>query len=222
MKITDDEYLCKICKVATPSKEIKVKRDKSSSTIKLWNHLERFHVEIYKQLRPSNSPNTLTDYFLKTSKFSGKNLEQTKKEYIDLIVKTEAPFTLLDHPQFKKFCNYLVQGEVGIPSRHSGCRGMEKLFEDESDKVRELLRPIERVSLTTDTWTTTNNVAILGITIHWIDDMWRLHEQVLSVEELGVSHQGIILAEVVYRVLEEYDLTQKVSIHEFYLPYFQS
>ena len=99
---------------------------------------------------------------------------------------------------------------------------MEKLFEDERDKVRELLRPIERVSLTTDTWTTTNNVAILGITIHWIDDMWRLHEQVLGVEELGVSYQGIILIEVVHRMLEEYDLTQKVSKHELYLSYFQS
>ena len=65
---------------------------------------------------------------------------------------------------------------------------MEKLFEDERDKVRELLRPIERVSLKIDTWTTTNNVEILGITIHWIDDMWRLHEQVIVVEELGVSH----------------------------------
>ena len=32
-----------------------------------------------------------------------------------------------------------------------------------------------------------------------------------SVEELGASHQGADLAEVVYRVLEEYDLTQKVS-----------
>ena len=35
MKITKDEYLCKSCKVATPSKEIKVKRDRSSSTIKV-------------------------------------------------------------------------------------------------------------------------------------------------------------------------------------------
>ena len=52
--------------------------------------------------------------------------------------------------------------------------------------------------------------------------MWRLHEQVLAVEELGVSHRGIILAEVVHRVLEEYNLTQKVSKHEFNLPYFQS
>ena len=122
---------------------------------------------------------------------------------------------LLDHPQFKNFCNYLVQGEAGIPSRHSGQRGMEKLFEDERDKVRELLRPIERVSLTTETWTTTNNAAILGITIRWIDDMWRLHEHVLTIEELGVSHQGIIFAEVVHRVFEEYDLTQKVSKQNF-------
>ena len=67
------------------------------------------------------------------------------------------------------------------------------------------------MSLTIDTWTTTNNVAILGFTIYWIDDMQRLYEQVLIVEELGVSHQGTILAEVVHRVLEEYDLTQKVS-----------
>ena len=115
----DDEYLCKIFKEDTPSKEIKVKRDRSSSIIKLWKHLERFHVEIYKQLRPSNGPNTLIDYFSRTSKFLGRNSEQTKKECIDLIVKIDAPFLLLDHPQFKIFCNYLVQGEAWIPSRRS-------------------------------------------------------------------------------------------------------
>ena len=198
-----------------------MKRDRSGSTIKLWNHLERFHVEIYKQLRPSNAPNSLTNYFSKTSKFSGRNLEQTKKECIDLIVKTNTPFKLLYHLQFKKFCNYLVQGDTGIPSRHSGGRGIENLFEDERDKVRELLQPIERVSLTIDTWKTTNNVAIRRITIPWIDDMWRLHEQVLAVENLGVSHQGTILAKVVHHVLEEYDLTPKVSnILSFF--YFQS
>ena len=103
MKITYEEYLCKICKEAIPSKEIKVKRDRSSSTIKLWKHLERFHVEIYKQLRPSNAPNTLIDYFSRTSKFSGRNSEQTKKECIDLIVETNSPFSLLDHPKFKFF-----------------------------------------------------------------------------------------------------------------------
>ena len=64
--------------------------------------------------------NTIIDYFFKTSKFSGTNLEQAKKEYVDLIFKTYAPFTLFYHPQFIKFCKYLLQGEVGIPSRNSG------------------------------------------------------------------------------------------------------
>ena len=85
------------------------------------------------------------------------------------------------------------------------------MFEDEQDKLREFLRPIERVSLTVDTWTTRNNVAVHEITIHWIDDKWRLQEKVLGVEELGASHQGAILAEALYRLLEEFDLTQKVS-----------
>ena len=75
MKITNDEYLCKICKVATPSKEVKVKRDKSSSTIKLWKHLEKFHIKIYKKLRPSVVPNTLIDYFSKTSNFLSRTPE---------------------------------------------------------------------------------------------------------------------------------------------------
>ena len=79
------------------------------------------------------------------------------------------------------------------------------------------------MSFTTDTWTNTNNVAILGITIHWIDDMWRLHEQVFAVKKLGVSYQGTILAEVVHRMLEEYDLTQRVSnILPFFIFNFKS
>ena len=131
MKITDDEYIYKIFKVAIPSKEVKVKRNKSNSTIKLWNHLEKFYIEIYKQLRPSAVPNTLTVYFSKPSKFVSRTPELTKKECIDLIVKTDAPFTLLDHPQFKRFCNYLSQCEAGIPSSMFGRRGLEKVFEDE-------------------------------------------------------------------------------------------
>ena len=80
-------------------------------------------------------------------------------------------FTLLNHPQFKRFYKYLVQGEACIPSSMSRRRGMVKIFENEKDKLRELLQPNEKVSLTTDTWTIKTNVVILGITIYWIDDM---------------------------------------------------
>ena len=73
-------------------------------------------------------------------------------------------------------------------------------------KRQKLFRPIEKVSPTVDTWTTTNHLAILGIMIHWIDDMWNLHECVLVVEELCGSHGGAHMAKVLHEVLVDYNL----------------
>ena len=65
-------------------------------------------------------------------------------------------------------------------------------------------------------------MVVLGITIHLIDDIWRLQEKELGVEELGASHQGAILAEIVYCVLEEFDITQKVSNYCLTIVHYQS
>ena len=65
-------------------------------------------------------------------------------------------------------------------------------------------------------------MVVLGITIHLIDDMWRLQEKVLGVEELGASHQGAILVEVVYCVLEEFDISQKDSNYCLKIFHYQS
>ena len=61
------------------------------------------------------------------------------------------------------------------------------------------------MSLIVDTWTTTNRVAILGITIHWIDDMWNLHELVLPVKELCESYGGALMAKMLHEVLVDYN-----------------
>ena len=63
-----------------------------------------------------------------------------------------------------------------------------------------------------DTWTTTNHLAILGVMIHWIDDMWNPHERVFSVEELFESHGGAHMAKVLHEVLINYKLINKVRI----------
>ena len=63
-----------------------------------------------------------------------------------------------------------------------------------------------------DTWITTNHLAILGVTINWIDNMWNLHESVLAIEELCESHGGAHMAKVLHEILIDYNLTDKVRI----------
>ena len=60
------------------------------------------------------------------------------------------------------------------------------------------------------TWTSTNRVTIFGVMIHWIDELWNLHERVLAVEELCESHGGVHMAKVLYELLIDYNLIDKV------------
>ena len=56
MKITGDEYICKICKVATPLKVVKVK-DKSSSmiTCKLYMKIYNYECKLRHKILLSNA-----------------------------------------------------------------------------------------------------------------------------------------------------------------------
>ena len=99
---------------------------------------------------------------------------------------------------------------MSLPSGNTLRRSIFAKFDDEKGKMRQLFQPIEKVSLTVDTWTSTNHLAIIEITIHWIDDLWKLHECVLAVKELCGSHGGAYIAKVLYEVLVDYNLTDKV------------
>ena len=64
-------------------------------------------------------------------------------------------------------------------------------------------RSISTVSLTMDFWTNPDELPIMGMTIHCIDDSWSLHECVLGVDELMGSHTGQNMADVFIRVLRD-------------------
>jgi hypothetical protein len=51
---------------------------------------------------------------------------------------------------------------------------------------------------------------IVAITGHWIDRNFRLHEALLSFDELKGEHDGENIAETVYSVLDNYNITEKL------------
>ena len=65
-----------------------------------------------------------------------------------------------------------------------------------------------RVSLTLDLWTSPNRFSFLGITVHWIDDNWQLHTNLLDFKHLKGSHSGENLAETVFGCLLETNLSE--------------
>ncbi|CAN0591401.1 unnamed protein product, partial [Laminaria digitata] len=56
--------------------------------------------------------------------------------------------------------------------------------------LKELVRG-QKVSLTCDGWTSGNEIPMMAVTAHWINEDWELKSACLSMSELTGSHTGI-------------------------------
>ncbi|XP_078441314.1 putative transcriptional regulator tpeD [Wolffia australiana] len=159
-------------------------------------HLKECHTTIYGRL-PSD-------------KLVDRTEEQRAEESLDFIVRTDIPFSAINHPRFEKFCSYLARCTVTLPDPVIiRCLASRK-FDDDKAKLREILWTVEKVSITTSTWISDDDVGILGITVHWIDNTWTLREHVLQVEVSARCHDGEALSCVLRRTLKDYNLYTKV------------
>lgn len=51
--------------------------------------------------------------------------------------------------------------------------------------MKEELKGVDSVSITTDFWTTLAAVSMGGFTAHWIDDSMELHHRTLAIREMA-------------------------------------
>jgi hypothetical protein len=60
-------------------------------------------------------------------------------------------------------------------------------------------------------WTSTiNREAFLGLTIHYIDNDWKLQNFLLDIIPFTVSHTGTNIAHEIIRVLDEFNISNKI------------
>ena len=84
-------------------------------------------------------------------------------------------------------------------------------FEVKQQKLKEKILNLDsQISFTTDCWTSSNNIAFMGLTGHWIDEDWKLHATTLDFLELGKSHTGIHLYEALMKVIDTYEINHKM------------
>jgi len=66
------------------------------------------------------------------------------------------------------------------------------------------------ISFTLDPWTSSNCIAFLGITAHWISENWQLNEILIDFHKLRGAHSGENLAEVFVQYCNEFNVLSKV------------
>ncbi|WVY98387.1 hypothetical protein V8G54_030538 [Vigna mungo] len=91
-------------------------------------------------------------------------------------------------------------------------REIWKLYEEEKAKLKMFLsKHCERVCLTTDTWTSIQNLNYMSLTAHFIDNDWKLQKKILNFSQT-TGHSGELIAKHVEVCLNNWELKRVLSM----------
>ncbi|KAI3472907.1 hypothetical protein Pfo_030975 [Paulownia fortunei] len=104
--------------------------------------------------------------------------EAIRKSLVRMIIKDELPFKFVENEGFREFMSIACPQFV-VPSRTTITRDCYKLYFDEKNKLKTYFKTSgQRLSLTTDAWTSNQRLTYLCLTGHYIDDDWKIRDEV--------------------------------------------
>lgn len=135
----------------------------------------------------------------------------SKKELAIMFILDGLPFKFVEHEGFQRFVNR-IQPKFIIPSRDMLRQYCFELYVDERSKLEKYFSDISpRVCLTTDTWTSCQNLSYMCLTAHFVDADWKLQKKILNFCQIP-SHSTEIIGKAVEECLTSWGIHRVFSI----------
>jgi len=87
---------------------------------------------------------------------------------------------------------------------------LERLFVVEKEKLKKALKD-QRVCLTTDTWTSIQNINYMCLTAHWIDEGWNLNKRILNFCQVS-NHKGETIGQAIESCLLKWGIDNILTV----------
>uniref|UniRef100_A0A5B7B6B6 Zinc finger BED domain-containing protein RICESLEEPER 2-like n=1 Tax=Davidia involucrata TaxID=16924 RepID=A0A5B7B6B6_DAVIN len=128
-----------------------------------------------------------------------------------MIIMDELPFKFVERERFRHFCS-ILQPKFRLISRTTVARDCLELFSREKEKLRDTLTKCnQRICLTTDLWTSLQNISYICITAHFIDNDWKLHKRILNFSVIS-SHKGVVIGQAVESCMLQWGIEKVCTI----------
>ena len=184
-------HLRNIC-VRSP---LRINKDKKQKTLEF--------VALTKEEREKNESAT---HNLQTHSF---NQERLRKKIAIMCIKDNQPFRIVEHEGFRELMSD-AEPRFKMPSRWTIARDCLKIYKEEVVKLKHSVTS-QRVSLTTDTWTSVQNINYMCLTAHWVNDDWKLCKRILNFCQIG-SHKGVAIGKLVHALLTKWGIERVFTI----------
>lgn len=122
------------------------------------------------------------------------------------------PFSVVEDAGFKAFVSAL-NPSYQLPSRRTITNSLlPAAYEEVYNEVKEEMRNVKAITLTTDCWTSRNTENYFGVTGHYITENFEAKSVLLDCSCFEGSHSSQNLADALNKVIDEWGLQQKVVL----------
>ncbi|KAL6574742.1 hypothetical protein OROMI_012027 [Orobanche minor] len=126
-----------------------------------------------------------------------------------MIVIDELPFSAIERPGFRHFCDVAVPRFIP-PCRKVIVKKFWRMYEEMKIELKSELQS-HQVCLTTDTWTSCQNINYMVITAHFIDYGWKMHKRILKFCVVP-NHSGSTIGKILKDALIEWGIEKVLTI----------
>ena len=189
----------------------KIKKTKDSSTTPLHRHIEICpNLKVCKkgQLNlnvvpgKSGSPSMVQNW-----KFDNARIREVVSH---MIMVHELPFNFVEYDLFTilmKEANPAFN-KISRAATREDCISSYKIGRK---RIQKLLNSVNRVSITTDMWTSNQNIHYMVVTCHFVDSDFKLNKCILSFVDVPPPYSGIGIYDCLFKCLKEWNIETKVA-----------
>ncbi len=203
-KITDENNIlksnkCRLCNTTFAA---------SCATTTLCCYLQKKHTITYTS-NISNNQIKLTSYHFKP--YTKSEQSHITTNLIDWITVNLQPFKIVEQVEFKKLV-HLLDPRYIIPCRRIIKDNVIIWFTDSKKNIFTYLNSFtSKIALTTDIWTCSiTSQSYLGITIHFITNLWEMKKCLIDIIPLQGSHNSSQIINQILLTLEEFNINDRV------------
>ena len=137
--------------------------------------------------------------------------DASRKELATMFIFGELPFKFVENEGFRRFV-YRIQPKFSLPMRNTLRSECYALYVEERRKLMKYFADTcPRVCLTTDTWTSCQNLTYMSLTAHFVDADWKLQKKILNFCQIP-GHSAEIIGKAVEKCLTGWGIQSIFSI----------
>ena len=132
-------------------------------------------------------------------------IKNTRRLIAEMIIIDELSFRFVENEGFKRFVEgtlMFVELRFVFPSQTTISRDILGIYASLEEQLKDIfVNEGYRVSLTTDTWTSIQNVNYMVLIAHFVDRNWKLHKRIINFSQIE-NHKGETIGKEVEKCLK--------------------